>query len=176
MQQFSGKSRKKLRQERAHLESLGISFRYDNLEDVELLFRMNQEAFGRFSYFSDSRFLNSFEDLVAWLHQNGLLRVTTVLLGGKVAAVDVGALWRSSYTVLAGGTHSDFPGVAKLINFHHLKWACQQQMEVVDFLCGDFKWKERFHLTLRPLYEIKISPEMEVRQSFLAEKRAAFAY
>ncbi len=176
MQEFSGKSRKKLHREMAQLESLGFSVRYDRLEDVSLLFSMNQKAFGQESYFSNPQFLNSFEELLAWFHQKGLLRITTVLLGGKVAAVDVGAVWRASYTVLAGGTRPEFPGVAKLINFHHLEWACQQRMEVVDFLCGNFGWKERFHLTPRPLYKIGISPEIEVRQDFYAEERAAFAY
>lgn len=152
LQQFSGKSRKKLGRELAHLEALGLSYRYNRLEDIQYLFRMNKETFGKKSYFSDPRFLKSFEKLVVWLQAKGLLKVTTVILGGKVAAVDIGAVWGSSYTVLAGGTHTDFPGVAKLINFHHLKWACHQRMEVVDFLCGDFGWKERFHLKPRPLF------------------------
>jgi len=99
-----------------------------------------------------TRFLKSFENLVIWLQKNGLLRVTTVILGGNVAAVDIGAIFGSAYTVLAGGAHPDFPGVAKLINFHHMEWACSRRLEVIDFLCGDFGWKERFHLTPRPLY------------------------
>jgi CelD/BcsL family acetyltransferase involved in cellulose biosynthesis len=77
-----------------------------------------------------------------------------VLVGGKVAAVDIGAVWGSTYTVLAGGTQPDFPGIAKLINLHHIEWACNQNFMEVDFLCGDFNWKNRFHLTPRPLYEI----------------------
>jgi CelD/BcsL family acetyltransferase involved in cellulose biosynthesis len=68
--------------------------------------------------------------------------------------VDIGAIWNQTYTVLAGGTHSDFPGVAKLINFHHIEWACRQRFKEVDFLCGEFNWKNRFHLTARPLYRI----------------------
>jgi len=55
---------------------------------------------------------------------------------------------------VAGGTGGDFPGVAKLINFHHLEWACRQRLREVDFLCGEFNWKNRFHLTPRPLYKM----------------------
>jgi hypothetical protein len=163
MQQFSGKSRKKLGRELANLQAIGLSYRYDDLQDLEYIFRLNQETFGEWSYFNDSRFLKSFESLILWLKERGMARVTTVILGGKVAAVDVGALWGSSYTLLAGGTHSDFPGVAKLINFHHLEWACRQRIEEVDFLCGDFGWKERFHLTPRPLYAIRIPSEQWVQ-------------
>jgi hypothetical protein len=66
--------------------------------------------------------------------------------------VDVGALYRGAYTLLAGGTNGNYPGVAKLINFHHLERACRERFEQVDFLCGDFNWKKLFHLTPRPLY------------------------
>ena len=115
---------------------------------------MNLDSFKEQSYFYDVRFLRAFENLVAWLQANKMLRVTTVLIGGRIAAVDVGAVWNQTYTVLAGGTHPDFPGVAKLINFHHIEWACQQRLKEVDFLCGEFNWKNRFHLSARPLYRI----------------------
>ncbi|MCY2927356.1 MAG: cellulose biosynthesis protein CelD, partial [Planctomycetota bacterium] len=60
-------------------------------------------------------------------------------------------------TVLAGGTDGRFQRVAKVISLQHLTWACRQRVESVDFLCGSFGWKDRFHLTPRPLYQIKIA-------------------
>jgi len=155
LQEFSGKSRKKLGRELDAVKTPGLAYRYDRLADVEHVFSLNLSAFEERSYFHDDRFLSSVEALVAWLEGQGMLRVTTVLLGGKVAAVDIGAVWGSSYTLLAGGVSPDFPGVAKLINFHHLEWACARGLEVVDFLCGDFGWKARFHLTPRPLYQLQ---------------------
>jgi hypothetical protein len=152
---FSGKSRKKIMRELNILEASGTSFRYDRLSDIELMLRLNLDRFGSESYFSDTRFMKAFVDLAAWLYDNQMLRVTTVLIGGEVAAVDMGAVWQNSYTVLAGGTHADFNGVAKLINLHHMEWSCRQRFSCVDFLCGDFNWKNRFHLTPRPLYQIK---------------------
>jgi CelD/BcsL family acetyltransferase involved in cellulose biosynthesis len=158
MQCFSGKTRKKMRSELNRLTAGGVSYRYDCLDDVAHLFRMNLEYFKGTSYFEDVRFLRAFENLVAWLHANNMLRVTTVLIGGRLAAVDIGAVWNQTYTVLAGGTHPEFPGVAKLINFHHIEWACQQRLKEVDFLCGEFNWKHRFHLSTRPLYRIEPHP------------------
>jgi hypothetical protein len=152
---FSGKTRKKMRCELDRLSTGGVSYRYDRFDDLDLLFQMNLEGFGEYSYFRDKRFLRSFQALASWLHTNGMLRVTTVLIGGEVAAVDMGAVWNGIYTVLAGGTCAEFPGVAKLINLHHIEWACRQRMAEVDFLCGDFNWKNRFHLTPRPLYQFK---------------------
>jgi CelD/BcsL family acetyltransferase involved in cellulose biosynthesis len=89
----------------------------------------------------------------------GWLTVTTVLIGGKVAAVDVGCLREGVHLVLAGGTSGDFPGVAKLINLHHIETACAERYEEVDFLCGDFTWKKIFHLTPRPLYLVERKSE-----------------
>ncbi len=149
------KSRKKLCKDFARFEGSGVSFRHDHLFDIDLLFKMNLDAFGDASYFSDPRFLRSFEELIAFLAQAGMLRVTTVLIGGIPAAIDISAVLNHRCTVLAGGTNPEFPGIAKFINFHHLEWACQSRMESVDFLCGDFGWKERFRLTPRPLFELR---------------------
>ena len=122
-------------------------------------FDLNLAAYGDFSYFADSRFQLAFVGLCEWLSAKKMLRITTLLLGGRVAAVDAGAVWNDQYTVLAGGTNGDFPGVAKIINFHHISWACGERLEVVDFLCGDFGWKKRFHLQPCTLYKLHVHPE-----------------
>ncbi len=160
---FSGKSRKKICAEIQGLKTRGVEFRYNHWADIDWMFRLNLERFQSKSYFDDPRFLRAFENLATWLQANDMLRVTTVMVGGKVAAVDMGAIWKSTYTLLAGGTHADFPGVAKLINLHHLEWACAQRMTVVDFLCGDFNWKDRFHLTPQRLYQIWQPQSVEPR-------------
>jgi len=152
--EFSGKTRKKIRCETDRLHARGVTFRYDRLADVDWLFRLNLESFRTDSYFSDPRFLNAFEDLVIWLRKHDLLRVTSVLVGGELAAVDIGAVWNGTYTVVAGGAAREFTGIAKLINFHHLEWACRERLREVDFLCGEFNWKNRFHLMSRPLYKM----------------------
>jgi hypothetical protein len=170
---FTGKSRKKLRGEIDRLKSSGITFRYNHLPDLEWMFRLNLERYQSHSYFYDTRFLGAFESLAAWLQANDLLRITTVLIGGRAAAVDMGAVWNDTYTVLAGGTHADFPGVAKIINLHHLEWACARRISVVDFLCGDFNWKQRFHLTPRTLYQIKRPPMAETRHESRLWHRSA---
>jgi len=166
MQEFSAKSRKKLGREQDALASSGVSWRYDRFADVDHFFRMNLESFGGRSYFNDPRFQKSFEKLIAWLSAADMLRITAVLIGGRIAAVDVGAVLttppgRTVYTVLAGGTDPAFSGVAKMINFHHIAWACRMQVDEVDFLCGNFGWKERFHLTPRPLYQLRVPAARE---------------
>ncbi len=161
---FSGKSRKKIISEIHAIEKQGVTFRYNCLEDMEILFQLNLKNFSDRSYFYDERFLNAFKELSRMLHQNGRLRVVTVLVDQHIAAVDMGVIWNNCCTLLAGGTSRAFPGIAKLINLHHIEWACSHnssnKIESLDFLCGDFGWKERFHLSARPLYKITI-PEFK---------------
>ena len=151
------KTLKRLEREPNILRERGVTFRYNVRRDIEKLLRMNLEAFGEDSYFHDERFLRGFERLIAELDRRGSLRVTTVLVADAIAAIDVGAVWNNTYSLLAGGTNRDFPGVAKLINFHHMEVACRQRYDSVDFLCGDFGWKRRFRLVGRPLYQITLA-------------------
>jgi hypothetical protein len=162
-QSFPGRTRRKMRAELERLNARGVSYRIDHWADMDTLLRLNLDRYGDQSYFSDGRFRRAVENLAAWLRDQSLLRLTTVLVGGRVAAVDMGAVWNGTYTVLAGGTHPDFPGIAKLINFYHLEWACARRISMVDFLCGEFNWKDRFQLTARPLYTIEKTQKTESR-------------
>ncbi len=172
---FSGKSRKKIRAEMNKLEALNVTYRINQKKDLDLLYGMNLESFKENSYFNDIRFLRSFEFLGNFLEAMGMLRVTTVLVGGRVAAVDVGAIWKNTYTLLAGGTDPEFPGIAKLINLHHLKWSCSRRFDVVDFLCGNFNWKQRFHLSPRPLYEIRLEKPAVIYERAEHDRYALYA-
>lgn len=154
---FSGKSRKKILSEVKKLEQQGISFRYNNIDDLDIMFQLNINNFGDYGYFNDPKFLSSFKSLADFLQTQQMLRVVTVIIDNEIAAVDMGAIWNNNCIMLAGGTNKNFPGVAKLINLHHIEWASAQKIDSLDFLCGDFGWKERFHLTPRELYQITLS-------------------
>ncbi len=161
-EEFSHKSLKRIRKELAGLESQGVTYRYDTFSDFDRMVEMNLQRFGAYSYFFDNRFRKSFQDLAQLLEERGWLRLTTVLIGGEPAAIDMACLYGNVYTILAGGTSARFPGVAKLINLHHLERACERRFQEVDFLCGDFNWKIMFHLTPRPLYLLSnVVPHME---------------
>jgi CelD/BcsL family acetyltransferase involved in cellulose biosynthesis len=152
LQEFSHKSAKRLRRELQAFENRKLAFRYDNAADFEILVEMNLDRFGRSSYFYDERFRDSVRDLMHFLKHKGWWRMTTVLVAGEVAAVDLGCIYQGVYTLLAGGTNANFPGIAKLINVHHMRFACERRLWQADFLCGNFSWKTLFHLTPRPLY------------------------
>jgi hypothetical protein len=149
---FSHKTAKKLRRELSAWEERNVTWRFDDPNDFELLVSMSIGRYGQSSYFSDSRFLDSFRQLRDLLVQRGWLRVVAIMVDGIPAATDLGSIYNGTLTMLAGGTHSDYPGIAKLINIHHMTWACEQELDRVDFLCGDFNWKAMFHLSPVPLY------------------------
>ncbi len=153
MQSFSGKSRKKIESELKKSTLWKVSYRFNQRSDVDHLFAMNRQTFGESSYFSDPAFTLSFENLVLFLERSGMLRITTLMAKDRIVAVDIGAVFKNTYTLLAGATDPEFPGIAKIINLFHLEWACRSRIAAVDFLCGDFNWKKRFHLTPRPLYQ-----------------------
>ena len=156
--EFSHKSIKQILREVAALENQGVSYRYNELADFDLMIQLNISRFGVNSYFYDRRFCEGFRSLAHFLRDKGWLRFTTVLIGNEPAAVDMGCFYNGVYTLLAGGTNSRFPGVAKLINLHHIQYACNERMQQVDFLCGDFNWKKLFHLSPRPLFLISNLP------------------
>lgn len=149
---FSHKTAKRLRRELDELQNRVTEIRYDAPSDFDLMVRMNVERYGTFSYFYDPRFRESFRCLASHLQQAGRLRMTTVIMEGLPAAVDMGCVYNNTYSVLAGGTSAAFPGVAKLINTTHMRRACEERYDTVDFLCGDFSWKTMFHLSPRPLF------------------------
>jgi len=161
--EFSGKSIKRLKKELESFESRNIEYVYDNDSDFETLVLLNLNRYGEYSYFGDTKFLKSFYSLVKLLRDNNWLRMTTIIIDGQTAAVDMGCVYGSTYTLLAGGTNAEFPGVAKLINMHHMKWACEHKLGRVDFLCGDFNWKTQFHLTPHPLYQLTGHKEKAVK-------------
>jgi len=150
--EFSGKSLKRLKRETASIESSGAEYRYDVQPDFERMLAMNQERFGVRSYFNDRRFLESFRSLFLLFRERGWLRLTSLHLAGDLAAVDLGAAVNGIYTLMGGGTNAAYPGVAKSINLHHMQRGCAEQYAAVDFMCGDFSWKNKFHLASQPLY------------------------
>jgi len=150
-QQFSHRTSKRLRREVDALAAR-LRFRLDEARDFDALVRLNTDRFAGSSYFADARFLEGFRSLMELAAQRAWLRMTTLLDGDRPVAVDFGCLYKDAYTLLGGGTDSAYPGVAKLINLHHMERACRERLASADFLCGDFSWKTLFHLTGQPFY------------------------
>jgi len=151
---FKRRAIKSILKEVDRIYERALEIRIDYLDDFDELIRLNIERFGTQSYFANNRFAKSFRDLRDYLSKEGLLKLTTVVMDGRIAAVDMGCIYKNEYTLLAGGTDPEFKGVAKLINLHHMKEACKNKYDSVDFLCGDFSWKKIFRLTPRPLYKL----------------------
>ncbi|MCA9401079.1 MAG: GNAT family N-acetyltransferase [Candidatus Omnitrophica bacterium] len=151
---FSRRSIKSIRRDIDQFYARSMVVRKDHWPDFDDMVRLNIEQFGEDSYFTDERFRAAFRGLGLLLKEKGSLILTTLLIQDEIAAVDFGCLYNNVYTLLAGGTNKNFPGISKPINMHHLEQACRERYDEVDFLCGDFNWKKIFHLTPRPLMVI----------------------
>lgn len=162
-QRFSNKKFKAIMKVIKSFSGAESAFHLNRLEDLEVLISMSLERFGSASYLYDRRFRDGFRDLVNFLYDKGCLRMISLEIDGKTAAVDTGALFGETYTVFLGGTHADFLGVAKVMNMHHIEFACQQGLRKVDFLCGDFHWKKLWHLDPEPLYKF-VSPSLRFEE------------
>jgi len=151
---FARKSAKKIQRAVDEYASRNPEVRLDDPADFDLLVQMNMDRFGGDSYFADRRFTEGFRDLMRLSIAEGWFRMTTVIVDGEPAAVDFGCVYRGTYTLMGGGTNARFPGIAKYINLFHMRRACEERYDEVDFLCGDFLWKPMFHLTPRPLFKV----------------------
>ena len=162
-QRFTWKKLKAIKKEIEVFLSQDCSWHLNRLSDYDLLVEMNLKRFGETSYFYDARFANSFRDVMHLLHHNGWLRLVSLRIGAEMAAIDMSALFNGSYVVMLGGTHLQFPGIAKAMNMHHIEFACERRVSKVDFLCGDFYWKKLWHLDPEPLYKY-VSMELKGEQ------------
>ena len=150
---FSTKRLKSIRKSIEAFTGQDCSWHINRLEDFDRMVELNVEFFSEGSYLYDHRFRESFRNVTGFLHRRGMLRMVSLEIRGETVAVDVGALFRGGYTIFLGATHQGFPGVAKVMNMHHLRFAFHHGISKVDFLCGDFHWKKLWHLDPEPLYE-----------------------
>ena len=159
-QRFSNKKFKSILKTINTIMEMGGRFHVNRLEDFNLLVKMSIEKFGEESYLFDHRFRESFRDVMNYLRDKGWLRMISLELEGEIAAVDLGAVYNRTYTVFLGGVFSGLPGIAKVMNMHHIDYALQNRLFKLDFLCGDFHWKKLWHLDPEPLYKL-ITPDLE---------------
>lgn len=149
---FSSKKFKSLKKTVQSFTSEQSSFHINRLEDFDVLVDMSLQKFEEGSYLFDGRFRESFRDVMCFLKRKGWLHMVSLDIGGQTAAIDLGAIFNGTYTVFLGGTHPEFPGIAKAMNMYHVEFACMNKFRKIDFLCGDFHWKKLWHLDPEPLY------------------------
>lgn len=154
---------------------MGSALYFNRLEDFGFLVNMSLRQFGANSYLHDHRFRNGFRDIMRFLHDKGWLRMVSLEINGKLAAVDLGATFGETYTVFLGATHPDFLGLAKAMNMYHIEFACREGLKKLDFLCGDFHWKKLWHLDPEPLYKF-VTCSIDSQDDMEREKKDGTLY
>ena len=168
-QRFSGKKFKEIKRVIQSFTAEGSVFHLNRISDYDHIVEMSLCCFGGDSYLRDRRFRESFRDVLNLLQANKQLRMISLEVDGKTAAIDMGALFNGTYTVFLGGTHQDFRGIAKAINMNHIQFAFENRIPKIDFLCGDFHWKKIWHLDPEPLFAY-LSPALTVESDLPIER------
>jgi hypothetical protein len=172
LNRFSTKRLKNIRKEIQALMVQGGVFHMGRMDDFARMVAMNIERFGSDSFFYDTRFTESFRDVMYFLNKWSWLRMVSLEINGRIVAVDLGAVYGGTYVVFLGGTRLGLSGLAKAMNMHHLEFAFNEKLSRVDFLCGDFHWKKLWHLDSEPLFKFLTPALIEQKETFAEEKAA----
>jgi hypothetical protein len=153
LNRFSRKRIKAILKDIRTLTNEDGQFYLNRFEDFDALVRMSILNFGEDAYLFERRLRECFRDAMYFLQRGGYLQLVSLQVKEKTVAVDLGAIYRGTYTIFMGGTHPEVPGIAKAINMRHIEISCGKKLSCVDFLCGDFHWKTLWHLDPEPLYK-----------------------
>jgi CelD/BcsL family acetyltransferase involved in cellulose biosynthesis len=97
-----------------------------------------------------------YQDVAKQIHQAGWLRVPVLLVNGRAAAVDVGAVYRDKYYSCQHSFDEDFStySVGRLLNLEIIRWAHDNHWNQMDLGVGGEAYKFDFKPRVRKLYTL----------------------
>lgn len=125
------------------------------LERIDDLFRLNVEAMGERSYFLDPFRTEIFRDLLRADLEPDLV---TIVVEGEPQAVSLSFVHGGQYFFLQSGVNKEaFSDLGNYLVIKCLERAMALGCHTFDAGSGCFNWKERFHLSKKPQYELVVS-------------------
>ncbi len=150
------KTRQDLRRNRKRIETQNPEIVIDNLPDFEHLVRLSKERFKQKreeTDWQDPRRVEAFRQVIKLAGESYKVRMISVLIGKRIAGVDLIALFnRCYYTLRCGYNVRDFPGIGSFFNLLEIDDAIRLGMKKVDFLQENYEWKDLFFQTV-PLFQ-----------------------
>ena len=157
------KTRQNLRRNRKKIEAQNPRIVIDNFPDFEHLVSLSKERFKQKreeTDWKDPRRVEAFRQVIKLAGESYKTRMITVLIGKRIAGVDLIAFFnRCYYTLRCGYNVRDFPGIGNFFNLLEIDDAIRLGMKKIDFLQESYEWKSLFFQTI-PLfkYEKSVSP------------------
>lgn len=144
------KKRYNLKRDRRIIEAQNPRIIFDGFSDFETLVNLSIKRFqekGEDTDWEDSRRIETFRQVIK-LGQRGCaykVRMLTVVIGNKAAAVDLIALFNGCYYPLKCGYDvKNFPGIGNYVNLLEIEDAISLGMKKMDFLEIGYGWKDKW--------------------------------
>lgn len=127
-----------------------------NFSDLDNLIKLSKERFGEKGEevdWEDPRRVEAFRQIIQLANKSYKLKTITVMVGEKIAGIDLIALFNGGYyTLKCGYDVKNFSGIGNFFNLFEIEEAITLGMKKVDFLQNSYAWKERLFQAL-PLLE-----------------------
>ncbi len=150
LMKLNSKKRYNLKRDRKLIEKVNPRIILNNFSDFELMIKLSKKRFfekGEETDWEDPRRVETFKEVI----RQGLkgksynVRMITVKIGKRVAAVDLVAIYKKTYSPLKCGYDvKNFPGIGNFMNLYEINYAIMLGMDTIDFLEIDYGWKDRF--------------------------------
>lgn len=150
---FSRKHRKNLKYDLKQLEKRGCSFRYNYLKDFGRMVTLNQKRFKKGSDFNELEMATSIKELMQTAYRQGKLNMISLMINGRVEAVEMAIIHNGCYYVLCGGRNLEIENIGKAMIIEHINSALNKRIFKLDFLSSESGWKRLWHLGQEKLFE-----------------------
>jgi len=144
------KKRYNLKRDRRIIEAQNPNISFNNFADFDTMVGLSIKRFeekGEDTDWEDPERVETFRQVIK-LGQTGdayKVRMLTVVIGNKVAAVDLIALFNSCYSPLKCGYDvKNFPGIGNYVNLLEIEDAISLGMKKMDFLEIGYGWKDKW--------------------------------
>lgn len=147
---LNSKKRYNIRRDCKLIESQHPEVIFDRFDDFDNLIELSKRRFaqkGEETDWEDPRRIKTFREVI----RRGLLkdmytvRMITVVIKGKIAAVDLITMCNGTYAPLKCGYDVRcFPGIGNFVNVLEINDAIRLGMEKIDFLEVNYGWKDKW--------------------------------
>lgn len=153
------KRRYNLKRDKRIIEEQGVKLILNRFEDYNSLVALSIKRFnekGEEHTWADPGRVETFSKIIKLGRQpttSFSVKMITAEIGGRIAGVDLVAIYKDCYYPLKGGNNvSAFPGIGTYLNLIEIEDAMKLGMRKIDFLEEDCGWKHRWFEEI-PLYQ-----------------------
>jgi len=155
---FKRVKRKSLKRAKRDIEALHPEIIVNHFSDFDYLVQLSLDRFhqkGEDADWEDPRRVETFREVIRRGQKGNeyQVRMLTVKIGGRVAGVDLIALYKDCYLPLKCGYDvASFPGIGNFVNLYEVEDALSLGMKKMDFLEIGYGWKDQWFEAL-PLFK-----------------------